>query len=120
LPISFKYHWPEPTEADLYAIELSVDEALQIAAVATNFTIEPQSNLRRGITTPLGPISLAWLFACATLYEKELRLKKWRMAHNYPVCSQCGDVTPRLHGANLICPLCFATGMLEMPRGGYT
>jgi hypothetical protein len=76
--------------------------------------------IQMSITMALGPISLAWLSACATLYEKELRLKKWRLAHNYPVCSQCGDVTSRLHGANLICPLCFATEYVgNAPRWLY-
>ncbi len=115
----FQVPLPEPTEADLYAIELSVDEALQIAAVATNFTIEPQSNSDEHHDSTGADFSRLAI-RMRTLYEKELRLKKWRLAHNYPVCSQCGDVTSRLHGANLICPLCFATGMLEMPRGGYT
>lgn len=115
----FQVPLPEPTEADLYAIELSVDEALQIAAVATNFNIEPQISLdehQDGSGADFSRLAIRM----RSLYEKELRLKKWRLAHNYPVCSQCGDVTSRLHGANLICPLCFATGMLEMPRGGYT
>ncbi|MBP9809450.1 DUF721 domain-containing protein [bacterium] len=115
----FQVPLPEPTEAELYAIELSVDEALQIAAVATNFTIEPQSNSDEHHDSTGADFSRLAI-RMRTLYEKELRLKKWRLAHNYPVCSQCGDVTSRLHGANLICPLCFATGMLEMPRGGYT
>lgn len=115
----FQVPLPEPTEADLYAIELSVDEALQIAAVATNFTIEPQNHSDEHQDNPGADFSRLAI-RMRSLYEKELRLKKWRLAHNYPVCSQCGDVTPRLHGANLICPLCFATGMLEMPRGGYT
>lgn len=114
----FQVPLPEPTEADLYAIELSVDEALQIAAVATNFTIEPQSNSDEHHDSTGADFSRLAI-RMRTLYEKELRLKKWRLVHNYPVCSQCGDVTSRLHGANLICPLCFATGMLEMPRGGY-
>lgn len=113
----FEVPLAEPTEADLSAIELSVDEALQIAAVATNFTIEPHLDEPHDTT---GADFSRLAIRMRSLYEKELRLKKWRMAHNYPVCSQCGDVTPRLHGANLICPHCFATGMLEMPRGGYT
>ena len=115
----FQVPLAEPTEADLYAIELSVDEALQIAAVATNFTIEPQS-YSDDHQDAAGADFSRLAIRMRSLYEKELRLKKWRLAHNYPVCSQCGDVTSRLHGANLICPLCFATGMLEMPRGGYT
>ena len=113
----FQEPLPDPTDADLYAIELSVDEALQIANVATNFAIEPHNEESQDSS---GADFSRLAIRMRSLYEKELRLKKWRLAHNYPVCSQCGDVTSRLHGANLICPLCFATGMLEMPRGGYT
>ncbi|CAN5366368.1 hypothetical protein BH11CYA1_BH11CYA1_19270 [soil metagenome] len=127
----FQEPLPEPTEADLNAIELSVDEALQIANVATNFapSFDSSSDSRFAMapdhdqahdTTANGADFSRLAIRMRALYEKELRLKKWRLAHNYPVCSQCGDVTSRLHGANLICPLCFATGMLEMPRGGYT
>ncbi len=113
----FQEPLPEPTEADLYAIELSVDEALQIANVATNFVIDAHSE---DSSAADGADFSRLAIRMRALYEKELRLKKWRLAHNYPVCTQCGDVASRLHGANLICPLCFATGMLEMPRGGYT
>lgn len=43
------------------------------------------------------------------LFEKELRLKRWREAQGFPRCSQCGEVSPRLHGREAICSLCFAT-----------
>jgi hypothetical protein len=102
----FQEPLPEPSDADLQSIELSDEESAQIAQVATNF--ESGAEFTR----------LA--LRMRSLYEKELRLKKWRLAHGYPHCSQCGDVTSRLHGANLICPLCFSTSMVEMPRGGYT
>jgi hypothetical protein len=42
------------------------------------------------------------------LFEKELRLKRWREAQGFPRCSQCGEVSSRLYGREAICSLCFA------------
>lgn len=107
---------PEPTDADLQAIVLSEEEFAQIGQVASDASVNPDPD--SGDESDFNFARLA--NRMRSLYEKELRLKKWRLMHNYPRCSQCGDVTARLHGANLICPLCFSTSMVEMPRGGYT
>ncbi len=109
-PYAYQEPLPEPSEADLAQVDLSVDEVLQIASIATGDLHDPEN------VDDFAPLAQRM----RALYEKELRLKKWRSAHGFPHCSRCGEVSGRLHGENLICAHCFATNMLEMPRGGYT
>lgn len=94
---------PEPTEAELNEIALSADEVVQIGLIASS----------------IGPEQAPVAQRMRALYEKEMRLKKWREKMGYPHCSKCGDITSRLHGENLICANCFASGMSEGPRGHY-
>lgn len=94
---------PEPSEDELAAEELSVAEVVQIGEVASS----------------MGPEQAHLAQRMRGLYEKEMRLKKWREKMGYPHCSKCGDITSRLHGENLICANCFASGMSEGPHGHY-
>lgn len=94
---------PEPCDEDLEAIELSADEVVQIGLIAAS----------------IGPEQAHLAQRTRALYEKEMRRRKWRELKGYPHCSKCGDVTSRLHGENLICANCFASGMSEGPRGHY-
>lgn len=91
---AYEKRLPVPTEHDLEVMELSAEDSALVSAVGANNT-EGEAFLNR----------------MRSLYEKELRLKRWREAHGYPHCNYCGEVTGRLHGTDLICALCFATGM---------
>ncbi len=108
-PFVYQEPLPEPTEADLALVDLTVEEVLQIASITNSNDRESENG------DEFAPLALRM----RALYEKELRLKKWRSVHGFPHCSNCGDVAGRLHGEKLICAHCFATNMLEMPRGGY-
>ena len=52
------------------------------------------------------------------LCERELRIRAWRRAQNYPVCQICGDPVPRLHDTRAdspadnrrVCPSCLYSG----------
>lgn len=85
---------PAPTAADLAAIQLSEDDLADFRFLGEG-DIEDDALKGR----------------MRALYEKELRLKRWREANGYPRCGRCGDVAPRLHGTDLICAYCFASGM---------
>jgi hypothetical protein len=90
---------PEPTAEDLAQVALT-DEHLKEIADLGFFYLSAQPDASH--------IMVARVQA---LFEKELRLRIWRTEKGYPHCSQCGDVTPRLHGTTLICAQCFAANM---------
>lgn len=92
---------PDPSAEDLAAVVLTEEE------------LEPTRYLGENVID-----DAALVQRMRGLYEKELRLKRWREANGYPHCNYCGEVTSRLHGTDLICALCFASGMSNKePRG---
>lgn len=84
---------PEPSEHDLQHFPLSENDRQELAAMKARLEAE---NIEGGINKRI--------FA---LYEKEMRLKRWREAQDFPRCSKCGDVVSRLHDQSKICALCF-------------
>lgn len=95
---AYEKRLPVPTDHDLDVMELSPEDQSLIDAVG-------ESSKSQALNGE------AFIDRMRSLYEKELRLKRWREANGYPHCSHCGEVTGRLHGTDLICALCFATGM---------
>ncbi|MBS1989481.1 MAG: DUF721 domain-containing protein [Cyanobacteria bacterium SZAS LIN-3] len=90
---------PEPTAADLAAVVVTPEQYEEIEALGQSFlAAHPEAE----------PSLVSRVQA---LFEKEIRLRTWREGKGYPHCSKCGDVTPRLHGTELICAQCFAAGM---------
>jgi hypothetical protein len=89
---------PEPTAEDLAAIVLRPEHLNEIVALGNSF-LEAQPDAAESLVSRV-----------KALYEKELRIRLWRDSRGFPHCSQCGDVTARLHGTALICAQCFASG----------
>jgi Protein of unknown function (DUF721). len=82
----------EPEDAELNAIELPEDDALELAAMRDSLLNQ------EGFAS--GPRILA-------LYERELRLRYWRQSKGYPRCTRCQTPQPRLHGTSELCAGCY-------------
>lgn len=79
-----------PTDAELAAITLNAAEQ------------EELSNLREELAgTQAGG-------RMVKLYERELRLRRWRIAHKYPCCDECGNPVERLHKNRAGLDVCIA------------
>ena len=92
-------HLPEPSLADIAAVQLSAADYDEIAALGLSYAS----------AQPEAPATL--IARVQSLFEKEIRVRLWREDQGYPHCSKCGDVTARLHGTALICAQCFASSM---------
>lgn len=88
---------PLPSEEDLASIELSDEEKARLEDL----------DLQVGNSEELERLSTRM----RALYEKEMRLRRFREANGYPRCNYCQEVSTRLHGTDLICANCFASGM---------
>ena len=42
------------------------------------------------------------------MYERELKVRRWRKEQNCPECTSCGSVELRLHGEQGLCRVCFS------------
>jgi hypothetical protein len=83
---------PEPSEAELNAVELSAEDVASVGALREELRTHPES-----------PVSGDRV---AELFEKELKLRAWRREHGYPICTACGIPAAILHGDNRICMVC--------------
>jgi hypothetical protein len=82
-PLSSEERLPAPTEAELAAITLNESEHEEISKLAEELTAgggSADTNARM-----------------VKLYERELRIRRWRLAHKYPTCAECGNPVERLH-----------------------
>lgn len=86
---------PIPTKEDLQNIQLSEAEFANIAGLGSELDGQSEELVAR----------------MRQLFELELRVRHFREANGYPHCSNCGDVTDRLHGTDLICAMCFSSSM---------
>jgi hypothetical protein len=75
---------PKPSEADLQSIDLKAGD---LAAV---------DDLRRQLASDAA-VQSETCEKIVALYERELRLGRWRFLNNYPVCPQCSNPVERLH-----------------------
>jgi hypothetical protein len=90
---------PEPRLEDLAEIKITEEQYKEIEALGVSF-LQAQPEAAPAIVSRV-----------QALFEKEIRLRSWREGKGYPRCTNCGDVTARLHGTTLICAQCFAAGM---------
>lgn len=86
---------PIPSKDDLQKIQLSEAELGTIAGLGIELSGGSEELVRR----------------MRQLFELELRVRHYREANGYPHCGNCGDVTERLHGTDLICSMCFSSSM---------
>jgi hypothetical protein len=92
---------PKPSEEDLNSVTLTEEEEEQVR------------NLRDGSSTAEAARGrelsdrLRINERVATIFEHELRLRKWRYANGYPVCPECGEPAAQLHGSQRFCSHCF-------------
>lgn len=49
----------------------------------------------------------------AGLFERELRLKRWRLQKDFPICTNCQSPCDQLHGAKSECSTCFCQNLSE-------
>jgi Dna[CI] antecedent, DciA len=92
---------PQPTEEDLQSVMLTEEELTEIEILGAGPS-HPEVIRGSGFTSKLN-ISKRM----ATIFEHELRLKKWRAANDYPICSTCLEPAHQLHGDGRICAHCF-------------
>lgn len=78
-PLASDARLPAPTEAELAAVRLNAAEMEELSNLSEEL---------RGAETGERMVKL---------YERELRLRRWRIAHKYPCCDECGNPVERLH-----------------------
>lgn len=88
---------PEPTDADIAAVELSVEQREEVQTLLE----ELRHREDQGETSPISAKRIAALF------EKELKVRQWRREHGYPVCGACGVPTNMLREPEGICSVCY-------------
>lgn len=79
---------PKPSEADLAAVQLGASEIWQISALAEDLSVD-------------GSCDEPTRQRILRLFERELRLRRWRQSHSFPVCPQCDNPVERLHDPGL-------------------
>jgi hypothetical protein len=89
-PLASDDRLPAPTEEELDAITLNESELQELS----NLTEE-----LRGAQTGNRMVKL---------YERELRIRRWRLAHKYPTCTECGNPVERLHKSRTGADVCIA------------
>lgn len=94
LPIHQTPSLPEPTNDHLTEVNLAEEQLASLAELRRS--LESDSNIH----TSLIPRIL-------TAYERELRLKSWRIKNNYPICPSCSEPCDVLHGRKALCADCF-------------
>jgi hypothetical protein len=92
---------PQPTPEDLQSVMLTEEELTEIEMLGAGPS-HPEVIRGSGFTSKL-TISKRM----ASIFEHELRLKKWRAAKSYPICSACSEPAHQLHGDNRLCAHCF-------------
>lgn len=92
---------PQPTPQDLQSVILTEDELTEIDLLGAGPS-HPEVIRGAGFTSKLNVSK-----RMATIFEHELRLKKWRAANGYPICAGCGEPAHQLHGDFRFCAHCF-------------
>ena len=92
---------PDPTDLELAAIDLSTEELGQLAIVSQELR-DTQQNAGGGLSQEINLAS-----RMAAICEREIRLRKWRIARGYPQCSLCQEAVNLLHGSGGHCMECF-------------
>jgi hypothetical protein len=82
-PLASEERLPAHTEEELAQVKLSEEEQAQIDELAARLALEgTKADAAAGMVR---------------LFEREFRLRRWRLAHKYPTCDQCGNPVERLH-----------------------
>jgi len=93
---------PEPTDEELYELELSQEEWHQIEQL--KIRLSEASVPAAGSAPEAGkPLSQRML----TMFEKEMRLRKWRQCKGYPLCPACREPAAAFHGRDGLCGDCY-------------
>jgi hypothetical protein len=82
-PLASDEKLPTPEESELAQIELTEADRREI------------SKLSEGLAQQNDDTSTQKRMV--RLYEREFRVRAWRLAHGYPVCQQCGNPVFKLH-----------------------
>lgn len=92
---------PKPSAEDLQSVTLTVEELDEIRnlRLGTDATGQPRGRELRE--------KLRINERVSTIFEHELRLRKWRLANGYPVCLECAEPAAQLHGSQRFCSHCF-------------
>ena len=97
---------PEPSDVELKDVVLDEVDLMQLSHLAEEMRTNTDPGV--GISAELN-LSERMLVLC----ERELRLKKWRISHDFPKCKDCGNAAAMLYGPKELCVECFST-----PFGG--
>jgi len=102
---TYKMPLPKPSLADLQSVILSDEEKEQIEQMRSG---PSDASSLKGYELSS---KLHLTARIASIFEHELRLKKWQSANGYPLCSRCQDPAPTLHGSQKMCAHCFYKSM---------
>jgi hypothetical protein len=91
----------QPSPEDLQSVILTEEELVEIEMLGAEPS-HPEVIRGLGFTSKLNIAK-----RMATIFEHELRLKKWRAANGYPICSACSEPAHQLHGDTRLCAHCF-------------
>lgn len=99
----------EPAAEELNSISLSSEdlEALQKLELELQSAHEAPSEALGETSCQTSPGRFELRQRILALYERELRLKRWMTANQYPICSSCAEPTPLLHGSQSVCAACY-------------
>ena len=89
-----------PSKSDLENLELTESDMSALKQLASLLSEQPS-----GETTHLAT-DYQWNSRILATYQKQLRLNRWRITHNYPRCKKCNEAVDQLHGSQQICAEC--------------
>lgn len=93
-PLASNDRLPAPSEDDLSNLVLPESDLQQISKLAEDLQQEHTDARTQE--------------RMVRLFDRELRIRKWRLEHNYPQCEECGNPVERLHKRNesMLCIAC--------------
>lgn len=93
---------PDPSEQELRSIELTYEDLKELEEFGTNLKMNelPESNVRQHM-------QVASPERILSVFERELRLRRWKMSNGCPSCERCGTLTARFYGSRRQCSLCY-------------
>lgn len=93
---------PEPQESELRSIVLTGEDLKELEELGAHLKMNdlPESTVRQEMQAASPERILS-------VFERELRLRRWKMSNGCPSCERCGTLTARFFGDKRQCSLCY-------------
>ncbi len=93
---------PEPSEQELKNVVLVAEDLDELAGLTERLRMnESEAGPRSDGMHAASPERIL------SVFERELRLRRWRMSNGCPACQRCGTLTARFFGGKRLCSLCY-------------